>query len=82
MSVDLPTEGNPTSPIRQSPVFCTSKPSSLAPPFLVTPSMSSLFRRAIFAFSKPKWWAVALFFWVRDISSSISLILSSVEAIN
>jgi hypothetical protein len=82
MRVDLPTDGKPTSPIRQSPVFCTSKPSSFAPPFFVTPSINSRFRRAIFAFRSPKWCAVALFFCVLDISSSISLILSSVDDIN
>lgn len=32
-SVDFPTEGNPTSPTLESPLFVTSNPSPAPPPF-------------------------------------------------
>eukprot|EP00958_Prasinococcus_capsulatus_P011490 scaffold1142_cov387-Prasinococcus_capsulatus_cf.AAC.4 len=73
--VDLPTEGNPMSATRACPKRCTSKPSPAAP--VLPPGSSSCVRSlASFALSWPKWYSVALFFCVRAISSSISLIFS------
>eukprot|EP00982_Pelagococcus_subviridis_P013652 31269-Pelagococcus_subviridis.AAC.13 len=74
-SVDFPTDGNPTKPTRQSPVFVTSKPSPFGPP-LLEGSMRSRRSFASFAFSDPKCAAVALFFCVRLISSSMDAIFS------
>ena len=72
-SDDLPTDGNPISATRPSPYFDTSKPSP-APPLDAgaCSSVRSLARRAL---SWPRWYSVALFFCVRAISASISLIL-------
>ena len=52
--VDFPTEGNPTNPIRVSPLFETSKPrpASFDPALLPSgPLISSLLSLAIFAFN-------------------------------
>mmetsp|Transcript_8949 Transcript_8949/g.31584 ORF Transcript_8949/g.31584 Transcript_8949/m.31584 type:complete len:254 (-) Transcript_8949:193-954(-) len=74
-SVDLPTEGKPTSPTRVSPLLLTSKPSPAPPPLpLTADDTTSAFSFARRAFSSPRCFAVALFFCVRAISSSISLI--------
>ena len=72
-NVDFPTEGNPTIPILLSPDLATSNPSPAAP-FLHETSMISLFNFANFAFKSPKWYDVALFFYVLAISVSISAI--------
>ena len=56
-NVDLPTDGNPTNPIRVSPLFVTSNPRSaffvpaLFPP---GPFINSDFNLAILAFNVPK----------------------------
>lgn len=70
----LPTEGKPTSPIRESPVLPTSNPSILPPPPLLAPSINSRLSLASFDFNTPRWVFVALFFWVRSISASTSAI--------
>mmetsp|Transcript_5695 Transcript_5695/g.23046 ORF Transcript_5695/g.23046 Transcript_5695/m.23046 type:complete len:277 (-) Transcript_5695:156-986(-) len=74
-SVDLPTDGKPTRPTRQSPVLVTSKPSPLGPD-LPLGSIRSRRSFASFALSDPRCAAVALFFCVRLISSSIEAIFS------
>ena len=79
-SVDFPTEGNPTNPTRQSPVLVTSKPSPLGPPFGPAASINSRCNFASLARSDPKCVAVALFFCVRLISSSIAAIFSKTES--
>lgn len=54
-SVDLPTDGNPMSPTRVSPLLLTSNPSpGLAPPLLL-PAITSDLSFAILAFKPPKW---------------------------
>ena len=75
-SVDFPTDGNPTNPTRQSPVFVTSKPSPLGPPFGPASSTSSRCSFHNRARSEPMCELVALFTCVRLISSSIAAILS------
>ena len=53
--VDLPTEGKPIIPTLESPLFDTSNPLSYSPPpFLLAPSIISLFSFANLAFNKPK----------------------------
>jgi len=57
-NVDLPTDGNPTSPNRVSPLFVTSnpRPASFDPAdFPPGPLISSDLSLAIFAFRVPKW---------------------------
>ena len=62
-NVLFPTEGNPISPTRASPVFETSNPSPPPPPpLLVPPSISCALSLANLAFSMPRWALVALFF--------------------
>lgn len=51
----LPTEGNPIIPIRESPLFETSNPSCVPPPFFEEESIISRFNFASLAFNKPKW---------------------------
>ena len=80
-SVLFPTDGNPTMPTRQSPVLVTSKPSPLGPDLAVLPSMRSRRSLASFALSEPRCAAVALFFCVRLISSSIVAIFSMMSDI-
>ena len=56
-NVDLPTLGNPTNPIRVSPLFVTSNPrSAFFVPALLPPGpfINSDFNLAIFAFNVPK----------------------------
>jgi len=72
-SVDLPTEGKPTSPIRVSPDFVTSNPKP-GPPLPPFGFRISRFNIAILAFSIPRCLFVALFFCVRAMSASISAI--------
>jgi len=79
-NVDFPTDGNPTNPTRQSPVLVTSKPSPLGPPFGPDASINSRCNFASLARSDPKCVAVALFFCVRLISSSIAAIFSMVAS--
>ena len=55
-SVDLPTDGKPTRPMRVSPLFFTSKPRPPPPPpVLCGPAMISRFSLAIFALMSPRW---------------------------
>lgn len=61
-SVDFPTDGNPTNPTQASPLFATSNPSPPPPLLLRDYSIASRFIFANFAFSKPIWPSVALFF--------------------
>jgi hypothetical protein len=60
-SVDLPTEGKPTSPTRASPTLLTSKPSPFwpPPPPPAGPSISSRRSLASLALRPPRWPAVA-----------------------
>mmetsp|Transcript_14268 Transcript_14268/g.17990 ORF Transcript_14268/g.17990 Transcript_14268/m.17990 type:complete len:254 (+) Transcript_14268:688-1449(+) len=73
--VDFPTEGKPMRAMRASPRRLTSKPSP-PPPEEEFSTRSSLRSLASLAFSVPRWYSVALFFWVRAISASISFIFS------
>lgn len=75
-SVDLPTEGNPTSPTRVSPTLFTSKPSPVPPPDFEPASVISRRSLAILAFSRHRCFMVALFFCVRAYSVSSSLIFA------
>mmetsp|Transcript_69137 Transcript_69137/g.124645 ORF Transcript_69137/g.124645 Transcript_69137/m.124645 type:complete len:226 (+) Transcript_69137:696-1373(+) len=77
-SVDLPTDGKPTKPIRASPVLDTSKPAFAGPPPLpFVPSVTICARSlASLAFSRPRCPFVALFFCVLAISASISAIFT------
>ena len=82
ISVDFPTDGNPTKATVASPLFLTSKP--LPPPlaFAWASAFSrAIFNLAIFAFKRPTWCSVALFFWVLSISVWMALICSSIVAI-
>ena len=81
MSVDFPTEGNPTKATVASPDFRTSNP--LPPPlaFEWAAAFSSLsLSWAILAFNFPMWALVALFFWVLSISARIISICSLIVA--
>eukprot|EP00982_Pelagococcus_subviridis_P017385 31534-Pelagococcus_subviridis.AAC.7 len=76
-SVDFPTDGNPMSATRPWPYLDTSKLSSFEP--LVLDGARSCVRSlASLDFKMPRWPSVALFFCVRDISSSMSLIFSRI----
>mmetsp|Transcript_13647 Transcript_13647/g.57772 ORF Transcript_13647/g.57772 Transcript_13647/m.57772 type:complete len:237 (+) Transcript_13647:663-1373(+) len=79
--VDFPTDGKPTMPTRQSPVLVTSNPSPFGPDLAPDPSMRSRRSLASLALSDPRCAAVALFFCVRLISSSIAAIFSMTSAI-
>jgi len=79
--VDLPTDGNPTIPILASPDLETSNPSPTGPALDLEPSTNSLLSLASLAFNVPRWYDVALFFYVLAISCSISLIFCWVVAI-
>jgi hypothetical protein len=70
-SVLFPTEGNPMNATLASPCALTSKPSPFSPP-LAPAAASILFNAASRALSAHKCDMVALFFWVRAISASIS----------
>ena len=76
---DLPTEGNPINATRPSPLFATSNPRSaeLPPADELAPVCTSVLNLAKRARNAIKWELVALFFCVRLISSSMSLILST-----
>ena len=73
--VDLPTEGKPIMATRASPDLSTSNPSPFSPFFPVGSSSCDLYL-ANLALRVPRWYSVALFFCVRAISFSISLIFS------
>ena len=60
--VDLPTDGNPTSAIRASPAFWTSKPVPAEEPEPAAGSRSCARRRASLPLRRPRWYSVALFF--------------------
>ena len=62
------------SPTRASPLLVTSKPSPGLPPPPLLGLMISCLSLASLALSRPRWYAVALFFCVRAISDSISAI--------
>ena len=67
---DFPTEGKPIKATLPSPLRATSNPVPAAPgPLLLVSSKSSERSLARRALSAPRWCSVALFFWVRDISS-------------
>jgi hypothetical protein len=77
MSVyDLPTEGNPIRATRPSPLFATAKPLPSPPPLPPAGRSSCVRSRASWPFSRPMCVVVALFFWVRESSSSMSLMRS------
>ena len=65
------------SATRPCPYFDTSNPSP-SPPLLFGGASSSVRSLASFDFVMPKCPSVALFFCVRDISSSMSLIFSRI----
>ena len=69
-NVDFPTEGNPTMVTVASPLLLTENPSPL--PFPEAFFTCSSFIFANFAFTKPMWPCVFLFYFVVDSSSSNS----------
>jgi len=67
---DFPTEGKPINATRPSPLLATSNPVPAPPgPLLPVSNKSSDRSFAKRAFRAPRWCSVALFFWVRAISS-------------
>ena len=75
MSVDFPTDGNPTMTTVASPSFLTENPLPL-PAFLTLAAFT--LNLAIFAFSNPMWCSVALLYWVLPSSSSMDLMSASI----
>ena len=81
-SVDLPTEGKPTNPMRASPVERTSNPSpGPPPPPLVSVARRSRLYLASLARSEQRWAMVALLICVRAISASMSSILPTTDMV-
>jgi hypothetical protein len=74
--VDFPTDGKPTITMVACPDFFTPYPSP--PDFDAARFCTSSRSLAIFAFSRPMWWDVALLYGVFLISSSMLLISSSI----
>ena len=68
-NVDLPTDGKPIIPTLASPDLETSNPYPACPFLPPVGSINYRFNLASLALRSPKWYAVALFFWVLSISA-------------